>query len=145
MELDAVDGGATSNGGSRAGLELDLSHNNLLGPLPSPLGLAPLAWTLTSLSLVGNGLRGPLPPALGCLARLRDLSLGHNRFSGPVDRGLFRRLGLLRTLSLRQNRLSGRAPQLSTLARLELLGGGCSLYPPPPPPPRELFVAGLVA
>ena len=62
---------------------LDLTDNQLTGPLPSAWGQ--LAH-LEILDLAGNRLTGPLPPAWGQLASLRWLNLGNNQLTGCYAR-----------------------------------------------------------
>lgn len=64
---------------------LDLSNNNLIGPLPATLaGLD----SLQTLSLNQNSLRGPIPGAFAAAPRLRDLFLDRNELSGSLPEAL---------------------------------------------------------
>ncbi|KAJ0253940.1 inactive leucine-rich repeat receptor-like protein kinase [Hirschfeldia incana] len=85
---------------------LELSRNNLSGPLPTnidslipsvttldlsdnsfsgeiPVGITNLTY-LNTLMLNGNQFTGTLPPQLGQLGRLSKLSVANNRLSGPI-------------------------------------------------------------
>ena len=69
-------------------LGLDLSHNNLVGPLGAAAVLELLFLsrsTLVSLSLARNTLSGPIPAAALCACtHLRFLDLSHNALTGPL-------------------------------------------------------------
>jgi hypothetical protein len=99
---------------------LNLSSNQLTGPIPPELGnLSGLTW----LSLDSNQLSGPIPPELGNLSILFDLYLSSNQLSGPIPPELGK-LPCLIWLSLDSNQLSGPIPpelgNLSNLGSLNL-------------------------
>ena len=60
---------------------MDLSANNLSGPIPSELGNLT---ALEELDLGPNDLSGPIPSELGNLTALRYLYLYGNALSGPI-------------------------------------------------------------
>ncbi len=107
---------------------MNLSHNQLSGPLPPELGrLTLLKW----LNLSGNQLSGPLPSAWGQLSRLVLLNLSHNQLIGPIPQHFAQPKGLA-ILRLVGNQLTGPIPpglgQLIWLEELELAGNlltGC--------------------
>ncbi|MCY4663027.1 MAG: GDSL-type esterase/lipase family protein [Acidimicrobiaceae bacterium] len=103
---------------------LDLSRNQLSGPIPP--ALARLT-SLTTLSLDNNSLSGLVPAWLGSLSGLRTLQLNSNQLTGPIPVEL---AGLtdLSQLWLHNNRLWGRVPaELSRLGRLQLWLNGNDL------------------
>ncbi|KNA07755.1 hypothetical protein SOVF_169030 [Spinacia oleracea] len=106
---------------------LDLSYNQLTGSIPHPLGSLPV---LSNLLLCHNHLTGSLPPFISnSLTRVdlmhnnltgsiepdslppsvQYLSLGWNKFSGPVF-NLLPKLNRLNYLDLSMNRLTGLIP-----------------------------------
>ncbi len=97
---------------------LDLSDNNLSGPLPLEIGnLASLTW----LALRGNQLTGPIPSELGNLANLTGLQLGHNQLTGAIPPELGS-LSNLESLSFHANQLTGPIPaEFGNLANLTSL------------------------
>ena len=124
-------------------VRLDLSGNNLSGPIPAQLGdlaslrrlrlgfndlvgpIPPELGDLTSLELLlleGAGLVGSIPPELGNLSALETLDLGENTLTGPIPPE-FGNLASLEDLRLQRNDLSGPIPpELGDLTRLtELL------------------------
>jgi hypothetical protein len=91
-------------------IDLDLSYNNLTGPLPSELQQLS---ALKVLYLNNNKLTGPVPVELGQLGAMTTLVLSKNQLSGPIPAELGR-LGALTHLFLYSN------PQLSGQAALHL-------------------------
>ena len=95
---------------------LDLSANQLSGPIPAAIG--DLA-NLETLWLFGNQLNGPIPPELGNLANLKTLLLFDNELSGPLPVEIGN-LASLQDLWLYNNQLSGPLPaQIGDLANLQ--------------------------
>ena len=112
-------------------VDVDLSSNNLTGPIPPELGnLA----NLTSLTFDSNNFTGPIPPELGNLANLRRLSLYATGVSGPIPPELGN-LANLMSLTLDSNNLTGPIPpelgNLANLRRLSLYATGVSGPIPP--------------
>jgi hypothetical protein len=119
---------------------LDLSHNQLLGPLPAEWG----QWTaLRYLLLQDNQLLGPLPAEWGNLTAVVYLRLSNNHLSGPLppDWGNLRSV---RSLYLHNNHLSGPIPP--EWGNLEAFGGGGPAGAPQaatrPPVDGALLAAG---
>ena len=83
--------------------QLDLSDNQLSGPIPAELGGLT---NLRQLRLVGNQLSGPILAELGGLTNLEGLWLSGNQLSGPMPAELGD-LTNLRDLRLVGNQLSG--------------------------------------
>ena len=111
--------------------QLDLSDNQLSGPIPAELG------GLTNLELLNlgeNQLRGPIPAELGDLTFLQALWLGGNELSGPIPAELGT-LSHLQYLVLHDNQLGGPIPpELDGLTNLQyLLLHGNQLSGPIPP------------
>ena len=115
--------GVTCDGAGNTVEALDLSGNNLNGPLPPSLG--DLA-NLVSLLLPHNSLRGPLPPELGSLLLLQQLDLNDNHLTGSVPTE-FGSLLQLQLLHLPRNQVTGVLP--GTLVNLTALAdsGGLDL------------------
>jgi Leucine-rich repeat (LRR) protein len=97
--------GITCNNGHVTGLEL--SDNNVSGPIPKSMGYS--LSQLTSLKLDNNQLSGQIPSSLGHLSQLTILELNNNQLSGeiPVPIGY---LSQLQRLVLSNNQLSGSIP-----------------------------------
>ncbi|KAK9290837.1 hypothetical protein L1049_009015 [Liquidambar formosana] len=71
-------------------LRLDLSDNNLRGPIPSSIsGLT----RLLTLRLQNNVLSGPIPDLSSSLVRLKELNLSNNGLYGQLPDGLLRKFG----------------------------------------------------
>ena len=79
--------------------QLDLSHNQLTGPLPSSLGNLT---RLESLLLGQNKLAGHLPSSLGNLTRLKQLNLSFNQFTRSIPAS-FGQLTALKQVALNDN------------------------------------------
>lgn len=98
---------------------LDLSGNQLSGPIPPEMGNLS---NLKGLDLTRNQLSGLIPPELGNLLNMEILNLWENQLRGPIPPELGN-LSNLRYLSLENNQLSGPIPAaLSNLSNLESLG-----------------------
>ena len=106
--------------GSLANLRaLDLRFNQLSGPIPEELGGLS---SLQSLGLRGNELSGPIPEELGGLSNLQSLALNGNELSGEIPEELAN-LSKLWYLELSYNQLSGSIPEeLGSLSNLKHLG-----------------------
>ena len=97
---------------------LDLSGNQLSGPIPVEIGDL---IHLETLWLFGNELSGPIPPEIGNLANLRDLLLFDNQLTGPIPPEIGN-LANLQDLWAYNNQLSGPIPsEIGNLANLEAL------------------------
>ncbi|KAK9726175.1 hypothetical protein RND81_05G195600 [Saponaria officinalis] len=81
-----------------------LCHNHLTGSLPSSFS----SNTLTRVDLMRNNLTGFIEPDT-LPSSVQYLSLGWNKFSGPVD-GLLTKLNRLNYLDLSMNRFTGIIP-----------------------------------
>ena len=86
---------------------LDLSNNELSGPLPSDISF--LFPFITSLDLSGNKFSGEIPESIANCTYLNVLKLDHNQLTGeiPPKIGL---LHLLKTFSVANNLLTGSVP-----------------------------------
>ncbi len=87
-------------------VSLDVSDNQLVGPIPPKLGNLT---NLTSLSLGDNSLLGSIPPELGNLVDLTSLFLGVSQLTGSIPVEL-KNLTLLESLHLAETQLSGPIP-----------------------------------
>ncbi|XP_028247224.1 probably inactive leucine-rich repeat receptor-like protein kinase At5g48380 [Glycine soja] len=86
---------------------LNLSHNELTGPIPSDIStLLPYA---TSIDLSNNKFNGEIPPSLGNCSYLTSLRLDNNMLSGQIPQQL-EQLPRLRKISFVNNNLSGPVP-----------------------------------
>ncbi|ONK59373.1 uncharacterized protein A4U43_C08F5770 [Asparagus officinalis] len=104
---------------------LDLSYNELNGPIPKELGKM---YYLMILNLGHNLLSGAIPPDLGSLRYVAVLDLSHNELEGPIP-GSFSRL-MLSEIDLSNNQLNGTIPESGSLvtfprARYENNSGLC--------------------
>ncbi len=110
---------------------LDLRYNDLTGNLPPEFGLlANLIW----LGLSGNGLTGGIPPELGQLTNLGTLSLDSTDLTGNIPPEIGQ-LTNLTWLSILNSQLSGDIPpeigQLVNLTALDLAGNELTGNIPP--------------
>lgn len=86
---------------------LDLSHNELTGPIPSDIStLLPYA---TSIDLSNNKFNGEIPPSLANCSYLNSLRLDNNMLSGHIPQELGQ-LQRIRNISFANNNLSGPVP-----------------------------------
>ena len=137
--LDAWHGVIVSDGRVPS---LNLSENQLTGPIPPELGqLSQLVKLilhnnkltgsippelsqlnqLEYLTLFNNQLTGTIPPELGQLTRLQELPLYNNQLTGKIPSELGQ-LTRLQYLTLFNNRLTGRIPpELGQLSQLQYL------------------------
>lgn len=60
---------------------IELTKNNLVGPLTADIGCFPF---LKTLQMAENQLAGPIPAAIGDLLNLQYLNLEHNLLNGPL-------------------------------------------------------------
>ncbi|GAA0161535.1 hypothetical protein LIER_17825 [Lithospermum erythrorhizon] len=84
--------------------QLDLSSNNILGPIS--FSLPP---NLTNLNLADNKFTGSIPQSLSFMTHLRRLNLSQNLLSGPLG-DVFNGLENLREMDLSCNSFSGDLP-----------------------------------
>ncbi|CAJ1947118.1 unnamed protein product [Sphenostylis stenocarpa] len=86
---------------------LDVSGNQLAGPIPFDLGNLV---SLVSLNLSRNQLQGQIPTSLGQMKNLKFLSLAGNKLTGPIPISLGQ-LYSLEILDLSSNYLTGEIPK----------------------------------
>ncbi len=79
--------GVTTDATTGRVVGLDLSENNLTGPIPPEL--ADLGDVLLVLDLADNQLSGPIPAELGNFVNLEAIYLGGNQFYGCIPNGLW--------------------------------------------------------
>ena len=92
--------GVTTDTATGRVVGLDLEGNNLIGSIPAEL--ADLGHMLLVLDLSDNQLSGPIPDGLGTLTSLEAINLGGNQFSGCIPNGLLDAAeGDLQSLGLR--------------------------------------------
>jgi hypothetical protein len=87
---------------------LDLSGNNLSGPIPS--NISHIVKYLTLLDLSGNNFSGEIPASISNILFLNTLNLNNNQLSGQIP-GELGQLHRLKTFSVANNRLSGQVPR----------------------------------
>ncbi|XP_022970144.1 LRR receptor-like serine/threonine-protein kinase GSO1 [Cucurbita maxima] len=88
-------------------VNIDLSHNYLVGSIPSEISKLK---ELVGLNLSHNNLTGTIPAEIGEIESLESLDLSFNQLSGPIPRSISR-LNSLGDLKLSRNNLSGEIPQ----------------------------------
>lgn len=96
-------------------MSIDLSNNNLAGPIPEEIGTLV---GLINLNLSRNLISGKIPEQIGNLQSLESLDLSNNHLSGEIPWDLSN-LTSLSYMNLSYNNLSGRIPsghQLDTLS-----------------------------
>nr|XP_043633349.1 receptor-like protein EIX2 [Erigeron canadensis] len=90
---------------------LDLSSNNLVGPIPSELTALR---ELKSLNLSSNQLTGRIPDKIGDMKSLETLDLSLNKLSGKLPLSLSS-LTFLSSFNVSWNQLTGRVPSSTQL------------------------------
>ena len=124
---------------------IDLSCNNLEGPIPEDIGVPK---SLHILNLSHNAFTGRIPPSLGKLSQLESLDLSSNKLSGEIRMQLANNLTFLSVLNLSFNQLFGPIPYIKQFATFletsfegnkELCGSPlkttCTFAKPSLPPP----------
>ncbi|XVF77262.1 hypothetical protein PTKIN_Ptkin14bG0029200 [Pterospermum kingtungense] len=105
---------------------IDLSSNNLQGPIPSSISQL---LNLTSLDLSSNKIQGPIPSSISQLKNLISLFLSSNELQGPIPSSTSQLLNL-NYLDLSSNKLQGPIPssisQLLNLTSLYLSSNNLS-------------------
>ncbi|CAN1182001.1 Probably inactive leucine-rich repeat receptor-like protein kinase At5g48380 [Linum perenne] len=87
---------------------LDLSSNELSGPLPDDIGQ--LIKFVTTLDLSSNAFSGTIPTSLANCTYLNVLNLGHNRLTGQIP-GEISNLDRMKSFNVANNLLSGPIPR----------------------------------
>ncbi|KAI3879979.1 hypothetical protein MKX03_020387 [Papaver bracteatum] len=97
---------------------LDLSHNNLSGPIPQCLGSMS---SITVLNLGGNNFQGTIPNTFLQACSLKTLNFNQNSFEGHVARSLAN-CTMLEVLDVGNNQLTGNFPSwLGNMPQLHVL------------------------
>lgn len=97
--------------------EIEFEYNNLVGSIPTELGL------LSDLELLGmenGGLGGPIPSQLGQLSNLYFIDMDYNELSGSLPTELYQ-LTLLEQLDLNSNLLTGNIEGAAAFVRMEFM------------------------
>ena len=126
---------------------IDLSCNNLDGPIPEELGELK---SLLVLNLSHNALSGHIPPFMGNLTQLESLDLSSNNLTGEIPMQFEDGLTFLEVLNLSFNQLVGPIPNLRQFATFSEasyegneglcgypLNKKCTLGPRSSPPPFQ--------
>jgi Leucine-rich repeat (LRR) protein len=92
---------------------IDLSCNNLDGPIPADIGVLKLLYIL---NLSHNAFTDRIPPSLGKLSQLESLDLSSNKLTGEIPIQLADGLIFLSVLNLSFNQLVGRIPFIKQFA-----------------------------
>ena len=87
---------------------LDLSNNELSGPLPSDISF--LLPYITSLDLSGNSFSGEIPESIANCTYLNILKLDHNQLTGEIPPKIGLNLSRLKTFDVSNNQLTGLVP-----------------------------------
>ncbi|WP_437400077.1 leucine-rich repeat domain-containing protein [Flagellimonas lutimaris] len=97
---------------------LDLTHQNIMGPIPNTLGnLRELRW----LEMDNNQLTGPIPGTFGYLTNMEFLSIRSNQLTGPLPDEIGN-MSALGYLILDGNQISGEIPvSIGNLSNLEIV------------------------
>ncbi|MED6173943.1 hypothetical protein PIB30_064457 [Stylosanthes scabra] len=85
---------------------LDVSYNNLAGPIPKQIGYSN---RLMFLHLDSNFFTGSIPSSIGLLTEMEFLTMGHNKIDGSIPKEIENMFNLI-ALDLSWNRLSGVIP-----------------------------------
>uniref|UniRef100_A0ACD5WS40 Uncharacterized protein n=1 Tax=Avena sativa TaxID=4498 RepID=A0ACD5WS40_AVESA len=88
-------------------LGLDLSNNNLIGPIPQEVGKL---ITLGIFNVSNNKLSGDLPSELGQCVQLQSLQMESNMLNGIIPQS-FSALKVIQKIDLSANSLTGQVPQ----------------------------------
>ena len=93
---------------------IDLSCNNLDGPIPEEIEVLKLLYVL---NLAHNAFTGRIPPSLGKLSKLESLDLSNNKLTGGIPMQLADSLTFLLVLNLSFNQLVGPIPYIKQFAK----------------------------
>lgn len=93
-------------------VNIDLSHNSLVGFIPSEITMLK---KLVALNLSHNNLIGTIPREIGAIESLESLDLSFNQLSGPIPTSMSE-LNSLGALELSHNNLSGDIPRQGHLS-----------------------------
>ncbi|KAM0924717.1 hypothetical protein ACQ4PT_004660 [Festuca glaucescens] len=97
---------------------LDISNNDILGPLPTQIGMV---FSLQRLFLERNEISGSIPNSIGNLSRLEYIDLSSNQLSSVLPAGLFQLHHLIQ-INLSYNTIVGPLPaDLSGLRQIDLI------------------------
>lgn len=91
---------------------VDLSNNNLFGPIPDDI--SKIIGFVTALDLSSNNFSGSIPVNLANCSYLNVLRLDHNRLTGPIPPE-FALLNRLKAFNVANNLLTGPVPNFSNL------------------------------
>nr|CAB3475065.1 unnamed protein product [Digitaria exilis] len=106
-------------------LSLNLGNMGLRGPFPRALQFCT---SMTALDLSGNNISGPLPADINLqLPLMTSLDLSNNSFSGEIPSGIGN-MTYLSALNLQHNRFTGRIPELN-LPRLSPIPASLGRFP----------------
>ncbi|PWA91834.1 leucine-rich repeat domain, L domain-like protein [Artemisia annua] len=98
---------------------IDLSSNNLIGPIPSEITEL---HQLVALNLSKNTLQGQIPQTIDQMKEIQILDLSRNNFSGRLPSSMSQ-MNFLNYLDVSYNSLSGRIPYST-----QLVSFGSSMY-----------------